>query len=126
MIEDVAAASLQPRPPGRLFMSDPQPLSAAIAELIARRGFARVQGTSQLIAIWKQVVDERTAERTKVLGLKRGVLEVGVTNSALLNELVSFQKTGLLDRLRTEHPEQKIKDIRFRLRSDLSKDSRDS
>jgi predicted nucleic acid-binding Zn ribbon protein len=107
-------------------MSDPQPLSAAIAELIARRGFARMQGTSQLVAIWKQVVDERTAERTKVLGLKRGVLEVGVTNSALLNELVSFQKTGLLARLKAEHPEQKIKDIRFRLRSDLSKDSRDS
>ena len=85
-----------------------------------------MQGTSQLVAIWKQVVDERTAERTKVLGLKRGVLEVGVTNSALLNELVSFQKTGLLARLKAEHPEQNIKDIRFRLRSDLSKDSRDS
>lgn len=107
-------------------MSDPQPLSAAISELIARRGFARMQGTSQLVAIWKQVVDERTAERTKVLGLKRGVLEVGVTNSALLNELVSFQKTGLLARLKAEHSEQNIKDIRFRLRSDLSKDSRDS
>jgi len=107
-------------------MSDPQPLSAALSELIARRGFARVQGNSQLVTIWKQVVDERTAERTKVLGLKRGVLEVGVTNSALLNELVSFHKTGLLDRLKAEHPEQKIKDIRFRLRSDLSKDSRDS
>ena len=85
-----------------------------------------MQGNSQLVAIWKQVVDERTAERTKVLGLKRGVLEVGVTNSALLNELVSFQKTVLLDRLKAEHPEQNIKDIRFRLRSDLSKDSRDS
>ena len=107
-------------------MSDPQPLSAALAELIARRGFARMQGTSQLVSIWKQVVDERTAERTKVLGLKRGVLEVGVTNSALLNELVSFQKTVLLGRLQAEHPEQNINDIRFRLRSDLSKDSRES
>ncbi|MHC4876386.1 MAG: DciA family protein [Planctomycetota bacterium] len=108
-------------------MSEPQPLSAAISELIARRGFARMQGNTQLAAIWKQVVgDERMAERTKVLGLKRGVLEIGVSNSALLNELVSFQKMVLLERLKSEHPEQNIKDIRFRLRSDLSKDSRDS
>lgn len=108
-------------------MTEPQPLSAAIAELIARRGLARVQGQAQLAGIWQQVVgDPRTAALTKVLGVKRGVLEIGVANSALLNELVSFHRTVLLDRLKTGHPDQNIKDIRFRLRSDLSKDSRES
>ena len=104
-------------------MSDPVPLSAALSELIARKGFARVQGNAQLIGVWKAVAGERIAARTKVLGLKRGVMEVAVDNSALMTELVSFHKTALVHRLQKEHSDQKIRDIRFKLRSDLNSQS---
>ena len=100
-------------------MSEPTPLSAVISELIARKGLARVQGNAQLVGIWKSVAGERISSRTKVLGTKRGVLEVGVDDSALMNELASFHRTALLHRFQKEHPEQKISDIRFKLRSDL-------
>lgn len=101
-------------------MSDPTPLSAALSELIQRKGWARVQGNAQLVGIWKSVVGEKISGQTKVLGIKRGVLEVGVDNSALMNELASFQKVGYLRTLQKEHSEHKISDIRFKLRSDLN------
>lgn len=101
-------------------MPDPTPISAAISELIARKGLARVQGNAQLVAAWKSAAGERIASRSKVLGLKRGVLEVGVWNSALVSELASFQKASLLKKLQTEHSDQNITDIRFRLRTDLA------
>lgn len=105
-------------------MSEPTPLSSVISELIARKGLARVQGNAQLAGIWKSVAGDRIAGRTKVQGIKRGVLEVGVENSALMNELDSFQKTALLYKLQKEHSEQKISDIRFKLRSDLNSAAR--
>ena len=104
-------------------MSDPTPLSSVLSELIAKKGIARVQGNAQLVGIWKSVAGERISSRTKVLGLKRGMLEVGVDNSALMNELASFQKTALLYKLQKEHSEQKINDLRFKLRSDLNSKS---
>lgn len=101
-------------------MSDPTPLSAVISELIARKGLARVQGNAQLVGVWKTVAGDRISSQTKVLGLKRGVLEVAVDNSALMNELASFHKTALLHRLQKEYAEHRITDIRFKLRSDMN------
>lgn len=102
-------------------MSEPQRLSVAISELIARRGLVRVKGNAQLAAAWKKSAGDRIAERTKVLGLQRGNLEIGVANSALLNELVSFQRADLLEKMQAEYPGNTIKDIRFKLRSDIAK-----
>ncbi len=101
-------------------MADPTPLSTVISELIQKKGLARVQGNVQLVGIWKSVVGEKVSSRTKVLGLKRGVLEVGVDNAALMNELASFRKAGFLRTFQKEHSEHKINDIRFKLRSDLN------
>ena len=103
-------------------MSEPQPLSAALAELIARRGFARVQGSAQLVGIWKQVAGAQFADKTKVIGLKRGVLEIAVNSSGLLSQLASFHQAPLLKTLKTEHPDLKIKDLRFKLRNDVTED----
>jgi predicted nucleic acid-binding Zn ribbon protein len=102
-------------------MSDPTPLSAALAELIARKGLARVQGDAQLVTVWKQVVGEQVAAATRVISLQRGVFEIGVANSALLSDLATFQKPALLLKLKSEFPQHKVRDIKFRLRSDIKK-----
>lgn len=101
-------------------MSDPTPLSAAISELIQKKGLARVRGNAQLTGIWEAVAGERISGQTKVLGMKQGVLQVGVDNSALMNELASFHRTALLHKFKKEFSEHRISDIRFRLRSDMS------
>ena len=96
--------------------SDPQPLSQAVADLIALRGLARVRGDEQIQSVWSEIAGERIATRTKVLGIKAGVLSIGVNNSALLNELASFHKMSLLKNLQKQHSELKIGDLKFRVK----------
>ena len=79
-----------------------------------------MRGNAQLAEAWKTAAGERIASRTKVLGLKSGVLEIGVANSALLNELASFHQLPLLKKMRDGYSEQSIRDLRFKLKSDLT------
>jgi hypothetical protein len=95
-------------------------VSQALSELIALRGLARLRGESQLADVWKQVAGPRIAEGTRVLGINRGALQIAVTNAPLLSELVSFHKPSLLQALQTEHPDLKIRDLKFRLRGSIS------
>lgn len=98
--------------------SEPQHLSKALAELIALRGLARVRGDEQLKSIWKEIAGERIGSHTRVLNVRRGVLEIAVNNAALLNELVAFHKLSLLSALKRQHGELKIRDLKFRLKGD--------
>lgn len=47
--------------------------------------------------------------------MRHGVLNVAVANSALLEELVAFQKAKLVATLRASVPGTRILDIQFRL-----------
>ena len=100
--------------------SDPQHLSRAVSELIALRGLARQQGDEQLRIIWKELAGDKIASQTKVLGLRRGILQIGVISSVLLSELASFHKPSLLARLQEDHGHLQIRDLKFRLRGDLA------
>jgi len=97
----------------------PTHLSAAISELVIRRGLARVQGDEQLQETWRQSVGTRVAARTRVLELRGGVLRIGVASSALLSELVSFQKDALLKKMQVAYPP--IQDLKFLLRGNLGR-----
>ena len=100
---------------------DPTPLSVALAELIARKGLARVQTTSQFADVWKQIAGEKFAKMTRVLSFRGGVFEIGVSNSAVLNELVSFHRQSLLKKLQTDFPQHNVRDLRFKLKSETAK-----
>jgi len=82
----------------------PQRIGDILPQLMAQKGFARVQGSAEYAAAWKEAAGS----------LKRGTLEIVVANSALIQEFV-FQKCGMLETLNRLLPEQGIKDIRFRL-----------
>lgn len=94
---------------------DPVNLADVLSELFARRGYGRVQGDRQLKEAWTAVAGELISAKTRVQGLRNGVLQVGVSSSGLLSQLVSFQRVELLEKLQTEHPELKIRDLKFRL-----------
>jgi predicted nucleic acid-binding Zn ribbon protein len=94
---------------------DPQPLSVALAELIALRGFARVRGDEELHSAWKQIAGDEVAGQTRPLQIKRSVLTVAVSSAPLLNELVSFQSAELLGRLKQQFPHLNVKSLKFRL-----------
>lgn len=91
----------------------PQSMANILAELMARRGFARVQGAAEYETAWLQAAGELIAKHTRVGGLRRGKLEITVANSTLVQEL-GFQKVALLAKLNELLPNQGISDLRFR------------
>ncbi len=95
---------------------DPQRLSGVLSELIALRGYARVQAGSQLEAAWKEAAGSDVAKATSVQGIKRGVLQISVDNSPLLGELASFHKSTILQALQEKHPHLKLRDLKFALK----------
>lgn len=92
----------------------PERISDILAQLMARRGFARVQGGEAYASAWNEAAGPMAAKYSRVGSLKRGTLDVVVANSALIQEF-TFQKAFLLKALNQQLPDQGIKDLRFRL-----------
>jgi len=94
---------------------DPLPLSVALSELIALRGFARMRSDNELEAAWKKVAGPELAAQTRPTIVSRGTLTVAVENAPLLSELASFQGPELLQKLKQQFPHLKIKNLKFKL-----------
>lgn len=92
----------------------PQPISDILAQLMARRGFARVRSAEAFDKAWRQAAGEMLSQYTRPGSIRRGKLEVTVANSTLVQEL-SFQKPHLLKMLAELLPDEKIQDLRFRV-----------
>jgi predicted nucleic acid-binding Zn ribbon protein len=103
---------------------EPAALGDVLSQLFVLRGYGRVRGDRQLREIWSEVAGEVIARQTRVAGIKNGVLQVGVGSSALLSELAAFHKPSLLERLQAEQPQLNVRDIKFKLRGDLTGERR--
>ncbi len=108
---------------GKRRPGDPTSLGSALSQLFALKGYANEKGNAQLADCWKEVAGEKVASRTTVLGVHRGVLQVGVSSAAMMGELASFHRLRLIDELQTRYPDLKLKGIKFRLRGDLMRPS---
>ena len=92
----------------------PRPIGDILAELMARKGFARALGEEAYHSAWKEAVGESVAQYTRTGKLRRGSLEIIVANSMLIQEL-TFQKAALLKSLRQKLPDENIRDLRFKV-----------
>lgn len=92
----------------------PQKAADILAQLMARRGYARVQAAAVAEEAWAKAVGERLAAHSHAGPIKRGVLEVLVANSAVMQEL-TFEKKRVLKKLAAELPDEKINDVKFRV-----------
>jgi len=92
----------------------PEPIANILAELMARRGWARLQSSATVEAAWREAAGEQLAQYSRPGPIRRNTLEVVVANSTLLQEL-TFQKSAILSRLDSLLPDQRIRDLRFRL-----------
>jgi predicted nucleic acid-binding Zn ribbon protein len=99
---------------------EPAALGEVLSRLFALRGYGRPQAQRQLHEAWNRAAGAELAPQTRVLVLKQGVLHVGVANSALLSELTAFRKPELLEGLQAAAPQLRVRDIKFKLRGDLS------
>jgi predicted nucleic acid-binding Zn ribbon protein len=94
----------------------PKPIADILAQLMARRGYARQQSAAACGDAWKSAVGESMGKFTQAGLIKRGALEVTVANSVLVQEL-GYRKTELLAKLTQLLPDQNIRDLRFRVGS---------
>ncbi|MEN6407126.1 MAG: DUF721 domain-containing protein [Thermoguttaceae bacterium] len=92
----------------------PQAIGNVLSELMARRGFARVQSAGAYEAAWREAAGLMIARYTRVGPLRRGTLEIIVANSTLVQEL-GFQKSQLLKNLAEQLPDEGIEELRFRV-----------
>lgn len=93
----------------------PELLAEILGRLFAARGWGRRQERLRLERAWAEAAGPRWEQMTRVVGLRRGILEVEVQNSILLQELVHFHKRRLLEALRQTLPGVSLLDLRFRL-----------
>ena len=89
-------------------------LGEVLARLITARGLGRRQARLHLEQAWATALGREQLAHTRVLALRRGVLEVEVNSPVLLQELASYHKRKLLAKLRETLPNQTLTDIRFK------------
>jgi len=92
----------------------PQAIGNVLSELMARRGYARVQSAAAFDEAWREAAGPLAAKYSRPGQLRRGVLEVVVGNSTVMQEL-SFQKSEIIKSLTGLLPDQGIENLRFRV-----------
>lgn len=85
-----------------------------LGKLFTSRGWGRKNDRLRLETAWAEVAGTELLKDTRVLGMKRNVLEIAVRNAVLVAELTQFHKRGLLAKLRTAMPGVTLTDIKFR------------
>lgn len=92
----------------------PQRMDQVVASLLARKGYAQLQDGLEVNAAWEQAVGQPHGSASRAGGVRRGVLEVIVASSIVLQEL-TFRKKKLVALLAQALPEHRITDLRFRV-----------
>ena len=95
-------------------LPSPKPVGNVLSQLFAKRGYAQIQTAATCDSAWREAVGEKLALHTRPGSVKRGVLEVLVRNSSVLQEL-AFVKAKVIKILIKLVPEQNIRDLRFRV-----------
>jgi predicted nucleic acid-binding Zn ribbon protein len=85
-----------------------------LAQLITARGYGRIQADADFAAAWQAAAGDVLARYTCPGRLRRGVLEITVSNSTIVQEL-TFQKQRILSELQEQLPDARIRDLRFRI-----------
>lgn len=91
-----------------------QHLAEALSRLMSKRGYAQVQTAACSDEAWKKAAGADLAQDTRPGQIRRGVLEVIVRHPAVVQEL-TFVKAQLVKKLSQLIPEQKIRDLKFRV-----------
>ena len=100
----------------RLHKPEPgaEPIKEILSRLFTARGWGRRQARLHLERAWAAVVPAEHAANTRVLGLRRGMLEIEVNGATLMHELKNFHQRRLLQALREQLPSEPPRELRFR------------
>ena len=100
--------------------SGPQAIGRLMSRLMSRTGYDREHAAGSLETAWQQVAPESLRGASQPGLVRRGVLEVFVSHSALVQEM-GFHKRDVVARLGELVPAEGITDIRCRLLPDAGR-----
>lgn len=92
---------------------DPRTLGAVLETIVVDMGWSSELEQARIIEEWPDFVGEATAEHTRVVGIRDGVLEVQCDSTTWATELRRL-RAEMLTRLLNEYPDSEIRDMRFR------------
>jgi predicted nucleic acid-binding Zn ribbon protein len=92
----------------------PKKIASVLAQLVSRRGYAQIRAAGERDEVWQRIAGEELARMTQVSALRRGVFEVLVANSLLMQEL-TFRKEQLLADLQAAIPDAGVKQLKFKI-----------
>ena len=92
----------------------PENLGDILGKLFAARGWGRKTDRLRLEAAWAEAAGPQLLKDTRVMIVRRGVMEIEVKNSVLMQELAQYHKRGLLAKLRKLLPSLTLTDLKFK------------
>lgn len=91
-----------------------KPISSVMRTLMARSGYGQTKSNERLAESFRIAAGEPLASYARPGNINRGVLQVHVANSTVLQEF-HFSKRQILKKLQAEIPEANIKDLRAKI-----------
>ncbi len=91
-------------------------IGSLVNQLISRRGYAQVVVVHEIQETVTQQVDASIRSGIRVGNLKKGVLDIYAADSVTLQEL-NFQKRTILKKIKLEHPQTSVTDLKFRIQA---------
>jgi predicted nucleic acid-binding Zn ribbon protein len=92
----------------------PENLGDILGKLFAARGWGRKNDRLKLEGAWAEAAGPQLLKETRVMNVRRGVMEIEVKGSVLLQELAQFHKRTLLGKLRKLLPSLTLTDLKFK------------
>ena len=89
-------------------------IGSVMGQLLAKKGYGQVQAAKSCASAWQEALGSRFQKDTQCGSIRRGVLEVTVRNSLIVQEL-TFMKIQLVKELARLAPEQKITGFKFKV-----------
>lgn len=90
------------------------PLRGCLQEYLDNSGISFLAAHPDLHFAWAAIIGEELAQHAKVVGFKRGIIEVAVDSSSLMHE-IQFHRAALLADLRAQIKKPFISRIVFRV-----------
>jgi hypothetical protein len=98
----------------RIWPKEPSHGSKLISQLMARKGYGQTQVADHVEQQWQTAVGLSLGQSSRTGNFRRGILEVIVKNSSVMQELM-FQKRNIIQRLNAESDRQQISDVKFKI-----------
>jgi len=98
----------------RQYARRPKKIADVVAQLVTKRGYGRIDADEELAAAWRTAAGEQLAAASRPGKVRRGLLEVWVANSTILQEF-TFHKQRVLTELTRLVPDANIRGLKLRV-----------